>query len=494
MVNGVTGNGEGTVATSPVDEQGPVGGWIQSLRRDNDRLGTFYVEISASDPYKGRFRRILSRLRWNGYDARDLGTVTYGGYHYLLSALASVSISNEMRIGSAAGYEDWLLELVLAHEYRHLVQHDEAWRKIAVSKGLDPEVCPLKKAMNGRKRCPEFEPVAKAYDEWNEVPWRHILLELDAYLFAYDYFQEFLEAGLESGRVAVFLHFIQDRMLVYEKKLRAYEVLLVKAEEYDFVSGVLLRTADISNEITARLNGLNRPEVAVDIYRNVESYFDRVSGHLEHPDGTPFSLRSRLVFLQGASSYLGENADAVARIAGGNPGNLPLLGLTARVFQRTNQIDDLLSRQTFGYHYQVLSPYSHRVEYRNDYLHTNDGAVRMQDFVEVDFDTEGEGKGEAKIGEDVGVYIPWGAKAFFKIAPMLYAGANSEEGFNPILGTRLDLRFHYDLDWGQRWGTSVSVGYAVGAQLGFGGIFDLEFGRYSDFYDKADVSLEVFRF
>lgn len=481
-------------AVSGGEDLGPVGGWIESLRKDNDRVDTFYVEIDASDPFKERLRRVLSRLWLNGYDAQDLGTVTHGGYHYLLSALASVSTSNEMRIGSVAGYEEWLLELVLAHEYRHMVQHDEAWQKIAASQGLDASKCSLKRVMAGRRQCPEFEPVAEAYDEWNSAPWRHVLLELDAYHFAYEYFQQFLEPGLDAGRVCVFLQFLQTRLGHYMGELQEYQLLYVKSDDVGFVTSVLQKNIEIVREIMARLKELGRPEVGREVYRNVEAYHELMSNHLKHPDGTSYTLRERLVVLQGAVSYLSEHVDALSGIAVANPGNLPLLGMTARTIKRTRELDDLLNRQALGYHYQLLSAYPHRFAYRHDDAHTTDGALRMQVFAEADFDTEGEGKAEVKIGEDVGVYIPWGSRAFFKIAPMLYAGVNSEHGFNPIAGGRLDLRLHYDLDWGQRWGTSVSVGYAVGAHLGLGGVFDLEFGRHSDFYDKADVSLEVFRF
>lgn len=476
----------------------PEGGWIQSLRKDNDRVDTFYVQIDSSEPFKERLRRVLSRLWLNGYDAQDLGTVTYDGYHYLLSASASVSTSNEMRIGSVAGYEEWLLELVLAHEYRHMVQHDEAWQKIAASQGLDASKCSLKKVMSGRRRCPEFEPVAEAYDEWNSAPWRHFLLELDAYHFAYEYFQQFLEPGLDAGRVCVFLQFLQTRLGHYMGKLQEYQLLYVKSGDVGFVTSVLQKNVEIVREIMARLKELGRPEVGREVYRNVEAYHELMSNHLKHPDGTSYTLRERLVVLQGAVSYLSEHVDALSGIAVANPGNLPLLGMTARTMKRTRELDDLLNRQTFGYHYQLLSPYPHRVAYRNDDEHTLDGALRLQNIWEVDFDTgrEGDGGGdlEVKLGADLGIYIPWGERAFFKIAPMLYAGVNSEHGFNPIAGGRLDLRLHYDLDWGQRWGTSVSVGYAVGAHLGFGGLFDGEFDPYSDAYDKADVSLEVFRF
>ncbi|MDO8519054.1 MAG: hypothetical protein Q7T11_02695 [Deltaproteobacteria bacterium] len=454
----------------------------QFFNRLDDITDSTFIPVDVSPGYHQRLDRIMARLWLNGHDINRIGRVEVG-YHQLFPVHATVNVSNMMAIGTAAGLEDWMLELVLAHEFRHLWQNDQAWRRICVDKGVAPDAYPLLTAMADQEIRPEYAAVAETYLQWRVFDDRIPFLELDAYNFTYEYFTKFVEPSCDTGQRFAFLKFLSDRYAPYLKSAAARENLLFEPENL----GIISLANENYQSLLDRQQTLENPEAALqaadEMAQSMSAYFERSAGHLTHENGESYSLRERLIHLQGTISQMDEDTHFIGQIGlmhQAGVGEQTILPAAQKGSEQTMELNSLLNRQVAGYYFRPVEGTPHRVTYRNDDAHTPDGAIRLQYFGELDFG----GNEEIRVGEDLGGYVRFGEKAFLKIAPLLYLGFRPADT-NVSFGPRLDLELHYDIDITQRAGISLVAGANAGAHLGTS-----EHEAYYTLY----LGAEVFRF
>lgn len=226
---------------------------------------------------------------------------------------------------------------------------------------------------------------------------------------------------------------------------------------------------------------LLREEVLQSIDAHSKRLFGKRTSYLKHQGGRPFSLRERLLSLQAA----GEHWEMMY----GSALNLNISRQAVPIMQSVKnfggRIDRLLNRQTLRYQYQLSDErLPHQLRYSNDTWHLPDGSLRAQHLAEADFDAEGNAA--ARAGHDFGLYlpVPHVPRFYLKGAPLVYAGYQTDrDDFH--IGTRFDLSLQYDLDWTQRFGTSLFIGYSLGGEWGT---------QKRDAYHLLGAGLEAFRF
>ncbi|MDO8526332.1 MAG: hypothetical protein Q7T03_01435 [Deltaproteobacteria bacterium] len=438
---------------------------------------SIFRTVDVSQDYKNRIDRILSRMKKNGLDPKAHGKIHYAGYPFLGTFLAAVLHTNEMYIGSTTGMEDWEAELILVHEARHQLQNEEIWNRISASEGLNPKKCPLKSAFTGKNLPRGFERVKEKYLEENRN-MSVSTMELDAYVFAYDYYKQNIEKKIDEGKRYLFLFMLDRHLKMYLGNGLPPEMI-----------NVVRKIGVIQRELLYKTDSLKNRKTAAKVAKACRKYLDQTTkkyaDDLHFSNGNSYSLQERLLTLPAgldATISVAAFADEVANAYPSAARYFRPLAETAN--KETLQIDNYLDRQTLGYQRQFSSPLPHSIDYRNDLIHFSTGVWRAQWFGEFDFGGTDEVHQDTKLGIDSGFYAHFSDHIFAKIAPAVYMGYQTGLG-NAIGGARLDLELHLDIDITQRTGTSLYAGYALGAQAGL---------KKGNFYDEARLGLQLFHF
>ncbi len=438
-----------------------------SLDTIDDARAILYRDIDVSPSYAQKIDNVLLRMRQRGMNPQNFGSIHYGGRFLADMALAGVLPTNEMLVGVAAGSEDWDLELIMAHEFRHQLQNEARWRNIAQSDNLNPDACNLQCALANPEAS---DTLSMSFQKYLNTSGDSPTIELEAYLYAQDYYTAFIEQGLDPARQVIFLAGQKRRMEYYLSN--TVTIVLTGGEE---IGRKAVKTLEVINNGIQKAT--NDPNFTVQYQNYVQETYRRYSDTLHFENGTELNLQERLLYLPAGLSTLTVMADiegeTIRKSAAG---------------EYAEKIDSMLNRQTLGYSRLFRTSLEQALDYRNDLAHTTDGAFRSQLFAEHAFGGEEKSKIETdtKIGADFGFYGHLSDHLFTKIAPAIYAGYQRGSG-NIEGGGRLDLEFHLDIDVTQRLGLSVFAGYILGAQLG-----THQADGTLDGYDEARLGAQLF--
>lgn len=448
-------------------------------------LRSLYYEADISPEYLRRLKRIVTKLKVNGVDIERIGTIKYTARFkppFQLGAEASVDRTNTIFMNNVGGFEDWLSELMLAHEYQHLVQNNEAWNRIARSKGLNPQEYTLKQAMIEKRVPRHFKKAVEEYFEWDQnlSEAEEFFGELEAYLFMYDYYANHVKEEIDLCRRNFFediFYYALNNFLSLAYKTSAYnepinKQMLEKAEE--------IQSKYLSN--CQKRRTISDRDHLQETGNQCRSYFQhllsRASGELVFTNGSSYSLRERLVELHAIETL----SPMLKIFTTGLDADLrsdDLEHLTDKIAVGANA---RLNRQTLGYGYLPWRGTSHRLYYRNDTQRFLDGFIRAQHVAEIDLDSDKNTT--LRVGHDIGIYFSFTEHLFLKAAPLVYLGYQAEQK-NAVIGGRSDVGLHYDIDLTQRLGLSLAVGYSVGAQSGT---------KEDDVYHQIGFTSELFRY
>lgn len=437
----------------------------------------YFYPITSSQAYQKRIEQILLRLKSNGLDLRRYGTILDSGYHLHLfkdaTTLATTSLDNVVGIGQIAGSEDWSVELTMAHEYRHMTQHLENWLRTLRQEGLD-NTLPLPRA-DQFLELPQME--LQAYEKFYQTTIQHRnSSEIDAYIFAYGYYQTHLKGRLSPGQRMSFLVHTKGNIEYYLEGNTA-DLSMVR----DRAQAVL---GEISHEFWAILNSTGNAEMSSAFNAMLDRCESITQDEIALEKNKPLHLRERLVFLQAAFGD-SETVFLLSReLEKKSAGDPALTAVIERAAHLNKRLDDLFDRQTLEYFYLMHGVSSHRIRYANDAYHTRDGWGRSQLFLEADID---ETWRVGRAGLDLGrAYQPLSERTFLTFSLIgLYGGYDSALE-NKFFGARfLDVNLLWDIDVTQRGGLAFSIGCGLGAQAGT---------QKNDGYYECSLSAGGFRY
>ena len=450
---------------------------------DQWRSDSFYVEVGINPQYASRVFGVIERIRLRGVPI-DPSNIHYGGYYWLLGAAAGTrTLSNEITIGIASGYEDLLLELTLVHEGRHQVQNDQVWSYVARRRRVNPSDYPREMVLKGGSFPSTVEDVIRDYFAWHSDPVHRVGQEIDADLVEYDYFEKYLKDRADPALSCLILGYLIAGIAQHGIRLKkALGDRVLGEQDTFFENPTNDQTLTLLQSEWRRLAGDSALAYVADVQGRewLKAFVERSRRKFVHADGVPYRLRERWVTLNGVADEISLGRSLTTIIPSESPSKPYLEDLAKVATKYRSEIDSLLNRQSLGYGYFLHGPFAHRIDYRNDAGHTRDGFVRVQSHLEWDFKETHEVRG----GFDLALNFPLSGFATLKLAPLLYAGYQTFQD-NVLAGGRADFRLHLEGELTQRFGLSFFGGMSAGGYFGT---------RSSDVYVEAMIGAEFFRF